>query len=245
MLAIRQLNKRFGHRVALNNISLRVAAGESVVVCGPSGAGKTTLLSIIAGTLPPSSGQITINKTDTTIRTNSLRRLIGFLPENCPLYNDLTVEEHLIYRGHLKGLRGRRMRARLRSVIECSRLENIRYRLIGQLSLGERQRIGIADLLLTEPRLLLLDDPFTGLDHDSSVKLASLLNSYRSRHNTLLIATHRLDLATSFSDRCLLLTEGCLASSIPLKESSATLLTAQITQSLTEFKESRDRMVLE
>jgi ABC-2 type transport system ATP-binding protein len=208
MLEIRQLSKRFGTTAALDNVSLQVKPGGIGAVVGPNGAGKSTLLRIVAGVLAPSAGQVFVGGMDTRTQGNQVRRLIGFLPEQCPLYRDLRVEEHLIYRGRLKGLAGKRLRARLRSVIEGCGLDDIRRRLTGRLSLGQRQRVGLADVMLTEPRLMVLDEPFAGLDADQADRFCDLLAGVCARHGTVLLATHRLDLVGRLCSSCTTLTQG-------------------------------------
>lgn len=208
MLEVRQLSKRFGALTALDDVSLQVTPGGIGAVVGPNGAGKSTLLRIVAGVLAPSAGQVFVGGMDTRTQGRQVRRLIGFLPEQSPLYRDLRVEEHLSYRGRLKGLAGKRLRARLRSVIEGCGLDDIRRRLIGRLSLGQRQRVGLADVLLTEPRLMVLDEPFAGLDADQADRFCSLLAGVCARHGTILLSTHRLDLVDRLCHSCTTLSQG-------------------------------------
>ena len=213
MLEVRQVEKRFGRILALQDVSLEVPAGEIRAVVGPNGAGKSTLLGLVAGVLKPGAGQILIGGLDAATRAAQARRQMAFLPEHCPLYNDLRAEEHLAYRGRLKGLSRKRLRARLRSVMEHCDIEPFRRRLIGGLSQGERQRVGLADALLTEPRLLVLDEPFAGLDPEQAGRIGALLAGY-TRHGTVLLATNRLDLAERFCPRCTALCRGRLAGTL-------------------------------
>ncbi|MGI6100656.1 MAG: ABC transporter ATP-binding protein [Lentisphaerae bacterium] len=223
MLEVRNVEKRYAGRLALRDVSLEVPAGEVHVVVGPNGAGKSTLLGIVAGVIRPGAGQVLIGGVDIFgARAPTVRRHMAFLPENCPLYNDLRVEEHLTYRGKLKGLSGKRLRARMRSVMENCSLESFRRQLIGRLSLGERMRVGLADALMTEPRLLVLDEPFAGLDPEQAGHICALLAGY-GRHGTVLLATHRLEAAERLGPRCSALYRGRLAATLDTQSAAAPL----------------------
>jgi ABC-2 type transport system ATP-binding protein len=213
MLEIRQVDKRYGKLLALRDVSLEVATGEIGIIVGPNGAGKSVLLSIVAGVLKPSAGHVLVGGVDAGARAFRAWRQMAYLAENCPLYNDLRVEEHLAYRGKLKGLARKRLRARLRGVMESCGLEPIRRQLIGRLSQGQRQRVGLADVLLTEPRLLVLDEPFAGLDPEQARHVCTLLESC-TRHGAVLLATHRLDLVERLAPRCTALYRGRLAGTL-------------------------------
>ncbi len=201
MLEIRGLGKRFGTLQVLQDFALTVADGEIVAVTGASGVGKTTLLAIVAGVMSPSAGRVIIGGIDALPRSDSVRRLVGYLPERIALYHDLKVEEHLTYRGKLKGLSGKRLRARLRSVIDACELRPLRNRLTRRLSQGEQQMVALADVMLTEPRLMLLDEPFAGLDQERDELVCELLVAAAARHSTLLLATHRADLMPRLAGR--------------------------------------------
>ena len=223
MLEVRNVEKRYAGRLALQDVSLEVLAGEIRVVVGPNGAGKSTLLGIVAGVLRAGAGQVLVGGVDAAgARADLVRRQMAFLPENCPLYNDLRVEEHLAYRGKLKGLARKRLRARLRSVMESCGVEPFRRQLAGRLSLGQRTRVGLADALLTEPRLLVLDEPFAGLDPEQAERICVLLAGC-ARHGTLLLATHRLDMAVRLGPRCTALFRGRLVATLDTQSDGSPL----------------------
>ncbi|MDD5706880.1 MAG: ABC transporter ATP-binding protein [Kiritimatiellae bacterium] len=210
MLEVRQLVKRFGANFALHDVSLDVQPGEVAALIGPNGAGKSTLLNVVAGFLQPTAGQVVIGGVDALRSPMAARRIMGFLPEGCPLYDDMRVSEYLRYRGLLKGLAGRRLRARLRHVSGQCGLEDLQRHLIGRLSLGQRHRVGLADAILTDPRLLLLDEPFAALDPLQIESTCALITAL-ARHGAILIATHRLDLVSRLCSRYTLLLRGRVA----------------------------------
>lgn len=207
MLEVRHLVKRFGGATALHDIDLDVAKGECCALVGPNGAGKSTLLRIVAGALAASGGRIRIAGIDAARDPFGARRLTGFVPENAPLYDDLRVTEYLHYRGRLKGLRGRRLRARERQLIERCGLGEVRHQLIERLSLGMRSRVSLADALLHEPALLLLDEPFAALDPMQLAEGLALLVG-AARQSALLLATQRLDLVEPLRGRLVVLNRG-------------------------------------
>lgn len=230
MLAVRQVIKRFGAFTALAGVSLDAPVGEIGALIGPNGAGKSTLLGVIAGYIPPTAGTISIGGLDVWRAPLPARRLTGYLPEGSPLYGDLRVEEHLRYRARLKGLHGRRLRARLRHVVGACGLGEIRRRLIARLSLGQRQRVGLADAILTEPRLLLLDEPFAALDPLQTEQTCRLLAGM-ARHCAILLATHRLDLLPTLCRRCTVMARGRAVQVIAIDESTPVALLAALRAS--------------
>jgi ABC-2 type transport system ATP-binding protein len=214
MLAIRHLTKRFGGRTVLDDVSLDVAAGETVALLGPNGAGKTTLLRVAAGCLAPTGGRVTVDGADVLGEGPATRGRLGYLPENCPLFEDLTVAEHLRFRGRLKGLGGRHLRRRIREVAEAFAIEAHLRTLTGFLSLGLRRRVGLADAWLHEPALLILDDPFAGLDPLQTERMRGTIAQQAGRA-AVLLATHRLAEVEALGARVALLDGGCLGPSLP------------------------------
>lgn len=210
MLSARNISVRYGRVAALAGVSFDLDTGLCLV-CGESGAGKTTLLRAICGVAPSATGSVSLDGLDIAEDTMRARRHISYLPDSSPLYPDLTVEEHLSYRGRLKGLSGRRLWARMRHVMEALDLKDLATRRTVALSAGQRRRAAIADALLCDTRLLLLDDPFAGLDETHARALLDTLAPV-AKHAIVLLATHDLDLASHAAGaKCLVLDAGHLA----------------------------------
>ncbi|MDA0990857.1 MAG: ATP-binding cassette domain-containing protein, partial [Verrucomicrobia bacterium] len=164
MITVKNLTKRFGKNTAIDDISFHVDDGEIVGFLGPNGAGKTTTMRILSTFLPATGGSVTIAGHDVFSDSLAVRQQIGYLPEHAPLYDDMRVLEYLSYRGGLKGMQGRHLRQRIDECIDACGLIEVKRKLIRHLSKGFRQRVGLADALLHEPRLLILDEPTIGLD---------------------------------------------------------------------------------
>lgn len=191
MIEVRDLTKRFSRTTAVDDISFSVGKGEIVGFLGPNGAGKTTTMRMLTGYLPPSRGSVEVDGVDMFRNSVQARRKIGYMPENVPLYNDMRVREYLKYRAQLKGLSKRDARQRVTDVVEICGLEDVRRRMIGVLSKGYRQRVGLADALVHNPDLLILDEPTNGLDPNQIRQIRDLIKRLGQDH-TILISTHIL-----------------------------------------------------
>ncbi len=207
---VENLTRRFPRCEALGSVSFHVRRGEIAGVLGPNGSGKTTTLRILAGVLAPTSGRVRMAGFDVTTHSLEVRRRIGYLPESVPLYPEMRVEEYLSFRGRIKGLRGPRLTTRLHDVLEQCGLGDVSRRAIGTLSRGFRQRTGLADCLLHEPDILLLDEPLAGLDPAQVLAFRSLLRDLGSAR-TVLVSTHVLAEAEQLCHRVLILNAGRLA----------------------------------
>ncbi len=216
MLEVRKLFKRYGSTVALSDISFALEPGVYVVT-GPNGAGKTTLLRTLCGAVQPSSGEISLNGIDTLNDRAGARRHISYLADDVPLYSDLTVEGQLIYRGRLKGLSSRRLRARIRHVTDAFNLKPIYTKPTSVITAGQRKCVGIADAMLLDYFLLALDEPFHGLDAFHADLFIKALNSV-SRHAIVLVATHRLDFAEAINGKCIVMANGVIASQFRISQ---------------------------
>lgn len=207
MISVSHLTKEYAGRVAVDGISFEVAPGEIVGFLGPNGAGKSTTMRILSGYLPPTSGTATVGGKDVFRDSLEVRRQVGYMPENAPLYLDMGVKEYLHYRGALKGLRGKDLRLRTGEVMDLCGVTDVRRRLIGNLSKGYRQRVALADALIHSPPLLILDEPTNGLDPTQIRGVRELLRSLRPQH-TILLSTHILSEVEQTCDRVVMIHHG-------------------------------------
>ena len=191
MIETRELTKKFARHEAVRGISFSVAQGEIVGFLGPNGAGKTTTMRMLTGYLPPTSGSARVAGFDIFRQSIEARRCIGYMPENVPLYDDLRVREYLTYRAQLKGLSNRDARKRVGEVVDTCGLESVRRKMIRTLSKGYRQRVGLADALVHDPALLILDEPTNGLDPNQIRQIRELIRRL-GESRTILISTHIL-----------------------------------------------------
>jgi ABC-2 type transport system ATP-binding protein len=191
MIEVHQLTKRYANHTAVRDISFSVQRGEIVGFLGPNGAGKTTTLRMLTGYLPPTSGSARIAGFDIFRQSVEARRKIGYMPENVPLYEDMRVREYLKFRAQLKGLDRSATRRRVGAVLDTCGLENVRRKMIKTLSKGYRQRLGLADALVHDPELLILDEPTNGLDPNQIRQIRELVRRLAESH-TVLISTHIL-----------------------------------------------------
>ncbi len=207
MIAVTDLTKRYAGRTAVAGISFTVARGEIVGLLGPNGAGKSTTMRILSCFLPATSGTVRVAGFDVFYQSDEVRRRIGYMPENNPLYPEMRVREYLKFRARLKGLNRRRSRQRVTTVMEQCGLTEVDRRIIGQLSKGYKQRVGLADALVHEPELIILDEPTIGLDPNQIRAVRQLIKSLAQKH-TVLISTHILPEAEMTCNRMLNLYDG-------------------------------------
>lgn len=208
IIEVINLKKRYGNIHALKGISFSIGKGEIVGFLGPNGAGKSTTLRILSGLIPADSGEAKVCGVDLAEEEGQVRNHIGYLAENNPLPEDLRVIEFLKFRALLKGLEGSRLRERIKVVLEICDLERkISERKIGNLSKGYRQRVGIADSLLAEPRLIILDEPTIGLDPRQSAITRKMMERLRGEVSFLL-SSHILSEVEACCDRMIILSHG-------------------------------------
>ena len=212
MIQVENLTKRFGRTVAIDDISFQVKRGEIVGFLGPNGAGKTTMMRVLSCFLPPTGGTVAVGGMNVFQDSLAVRRMIGYMPENVPLYMDMRVEEYLRYRARLKGVRGRRLTRRLDEVVTQCGLIGAEHQIIGQLSKGYRQRVGLADSLIHEPELLILDEPTIGLDPNQIRHIRNLIRSLAERH-TVLLSSHILPEVEAVCERVLIVNRGRIVAS--------------------------------
>jgi len=215
MIEVSNLTKRYAGRTAVDDISFTVARGEIVGLLGPNGAGKSTTMRVLSGFMPASSGTVRVAGFDVFYDSEEARRRIGYMPENNPLHPEMRVREYLKFRARLKGLGWRRSRERVTTVMEQCGLTDVSRRVIGQLSKGYRQRVGLADALVHEPELIILDEPTIGLDPQQIRAVRTLIKNLAGKH-TVLISTHILPEVEMMCGRVLIMFNGrVLASDTP------------------------------
>jgi len=207
MIEVRDLTKRYAGHTAVSNISFTVGRGEIVGLLGENGAGKSTTMRILACFLPATSGTVRVAGLDVFEQSDEVRRRIGYMPENNPLHPEMRVGEYLRFRARLKGLGGKRARQRVETVTDQCGLGDVRGRIIGQLSKGYRQRVGLADALVHEPELIILDEPTIGLDPHQIRLVRKLIKSLAESH-TVLISTHILPEAEMTCNRMVIMYRG-------------------------------------
>jgi ABC-2 type transport system ATP-binding protein len=207
-VSVANLNKVYGSQLALNDVSFTVNAGEIVGLIGPNGAGKSTLMKIICALLMPSSGSVKINGTHVTMRSNEIRRQLGYLPENNPLYTDLYVREYLLYVAGLYSL-GNKSTNRVSEVIALTGLGPESHKKIGLLSKGYRQRVGLAQAIIHNPDILILDEPTTGLDPNQLVEIRKLICDL-GKKKTVILSTHIMQEVEAICQRVIILNKGQL-----------------------------------
>lgn len=216
MIEVVNLTKRYaGHR-AVNGLTFTVAPGEIVGLLGPNGAGKTTIMRILSCYMPATSGMARVAGFDVFTEADEVRRHIGYMPENNPLHREMRVRDYLKFRARLKGLGRSRSRDRVDTVLQQCGLADVSKRVIGQLSKGYQQRVGLADALVHEPDLIILDEPTAGLDPNQIRSVRQLIKELAGKH-TVLLSTHILPEVEMTCSRVLILHEGrVLADDTPL-----------------------------
>src|SRR5437762_12828336 len=207
MIKVENLTKRYAGQPAIQDLSFEVSQGEIMGFLGPNGAGKTTTMRILAGFMPPTSGRATVAGYDVFEQSLQARTHLGYMPENVPLYGDMRVTEYLNYRAALKGVHHRRIPERAGDVKELCGLKDVEKKLIGALSKGYRQRVGLADALLAEPDLLILDEPAIGLDPNQIRQVRELIRILGKQH-TILLSTHILPEVEMTCSRVIIIHQG-------------------------------------
>jgi len=212
MIKVSNVTKKYPARLAVDQISFEVSQGEIVGFLGPNGAGKTTTMRMLAGYLEPNAGQIEVAGFNIATHSEEVRRRIGYLPESCPLYLEMRVDEYLWFRAELKGVSLATRRARVNDVKERCGLTDVGKRIIGQLSKGYRQRVGLADALVHDPALLILDEPTVGLDPNQIRQVRALIRQLAEEH-TILLSTHILPEVEAVCERILIINDGKIVAS--------------------------------
>jgi ABC-2 type transport system ATP-binding protein len=207
MIVVDHLTKYYGDYPAIRDVSFQVDKGRVVGFLGPNGAGKSTCMRILAGFITATSGKATIDGKDVFWDPMAARQRIGYMPENCPIYGDMRVDEYLRFRGGLKGLDRQTRKTRQGYVIERCWLADVKHQIIGTLSKGYRQRVGLADALLADPPVLILDEPTAGLDPAQIRETRKLMRELGQQH-TMLLSTHILSEVEATCDSVIVIYRG-------------------------------------
>ena len=231
MIEVSNLTKRYAGNTAVSDISFTVKRGEIVGLLGSNGAGKSTTMRILSCFMPATSGTVHVGGFDVFTQADEVRRRIGYMPENNPLYPEMRVREYLKFRARLKGLTRKRLRERVDIVMEQCSLTNVSRKIIGQLSKGYRQRVGLADSLVHEPELVILDEPTIGLDPKQIRSVRQLIKDLGRTH-TVLISTHILPEVEMMCSRVLILHEG-------------KILAADTPENLQKLMSGKDQVIAE
>ncbi len=207
MIEVQNITKYYGKQPAVSDLSFSVSAGEIVGLLGPNGAGKSTTIKMLTGYLAPTEGQVLINGINPLASPLETQSQIGYLPENAPLYPDMSVYTYLDFIGNVRNLGKNQIARSIQNVVQSCKLQDRIHQSIGTLSKGFRQRVGLAQALLHEPKIVILDEPTTGLDPNQIIEIRELIQQLGKKH-TILLSTHILSEVQSTCDRVIILHSG-------------------------------------
>ena len=219
MIEVSHLSKRYGQVDAIKDLNFSVQKGEIVGFLGPNGAGKTTTMKIITGFMAPTAGAVKVGGLDVFENPIEVKRRIGYLPETPPVYLDMLVEDYLTYVAKLKGVESGKVAARVATSMEKTNIGQVRRRLIGNLSKGFRQRVGIAQALVHNPYVLILDEPTVGLDPKQMIEIRNLIKDLAGNH-TVILSTHILPEVQATCKRVIIINKGQIAAEDSLEKLS-------------------------
>jgi ABC-2 type transport system ATP-binding protein len=222
MIEVENLTRYYGSRLAINNLSFQIEKGEVVGFLGPNGAGKSTTMNIISCILPASNGTVKINRFDTFEQSLEIRKMIGYLPETPPLYPDMTVAKYLDFAAGVRGVPSKNIPAAAERVIEKCSLKDVGHRIIGRLSKGYQQRVGLAQAMVHDPEILILDEPTIGLDPIQIIEIRNLIQELAEEH-TIILSSHILPEITQICKRVIIINEGEIAAVDSLEGLTASL----------------------
>lgn len=208
-IVVKDLVKAYGAQKAVDHISFDVRPGEILGFLGPNGAGKSTTMKIATGYIPPTSGTVLVDGYDVTEQSLEVRKIVGYLPEHNPLYLDMYVHEYLGFIGKVHKIPSSNLKMRIKEVIQMAGLEVEQNKLIGSLSKGYRQRVGLAQALLHDPKVLILDEPTTGLDPNQIVEIRNLIKQI-SQEKTVVFSTHIMQEVQAICDRAIIINRGSI-----------------------------------
>ncbi len=217
MIEVLGLSKKYGETTVVSNVSFTAAKGEIVGFLGPNGAGKTTTMRMLVTFLPPTSGTAKVAGYDIQTQSEEVRKSIGYLPENPPLYGEMRVSEYLTFMGEIKGVSRDTLSQRVGDVIEVCNLTDVKNRLCGHLSKGFRQRVGLAQAIIHNPEVIILDEPTSGLDPVQIIEIRKLIKSL-SEHHTVVLSTHILPEVTEICSKVVIIAHGQVVLESPLED---------------------------
>lgn len=210
MIEVENLTRYYGTRRAINNLSFQIEKGEVVGFLGPNGAGKSTTMNIISCILSASSGSVKINGFDTFEQSLEIRKVIGYLPETPPLYPDMVVTDYLNFSAGIRGVDAKKTTTAVQRVLEKCSLKDVGHRIIGRLSKGYQQRVGLAQAMVHDPEILILDEPTIGLDPIQIIEIRKLIQELAAEH-TIILSSHILPEITQICKRVIIINEGEIA----------------------------------
>lgn len=206
-IVVESLRKVYGSQPAVDGISFSVAEGEILGFLGPNGAGKSTTMKIATGYVPPTSGTVKVGGHDVTENALEVKKIVGYLPENNPLYTEMYIHEYLSFICEIHGLRGKQLKERKAEMVQLCGLEREQYKKIGTLSKGYRQRVGLAQALIHDPQVIILDEPTTGLDPNQILEIRGLIKTI-SKNKTVIFSTHIMQEVQALCDRIVIINKG-------------------------------------
>jgi ABC-2 type transport system ATP-binding protein len=209
VIEVQGLTKRYGRTTAVDDLNFSVQKGEILGFLGPNGAGKTTTMRIITCYLPPTLGKVTVAGYDVMQEPLEVKKRVGYLPETPPLYHDMRVSEMLAFAARIKGVPGSQVKQRVQYVAEKAAIADVQHKIVGHLSKGYRQRVGLAVALIHEPEVLILDEPTAGLDPRQIIETRKLIQSLAGDH-TIILSTHILPEAANTCNRIMIISQGKL-----------------------------------
>lgn len=216
MISLEQVTKKYGHHIALQDVSIQIDRGQTAGILGRNGAGKTTALNLLTGYFPPDKGRVLVDGMDMLLQPRECKRKIGYLPEKPPLYDEMTVEDYLCFVCDLREVEIRERKRHVAEIMEICFLEGMGGRVVGNLSKGYRQRVGIAQALCGNPEILILDEPTVGLDPMQVVEIRQLIRDLGKEH-TILFSSHILAEVQQLCTHAVILHEGRLIRAFDLR----------------------------
>ena len=243
MINVEGLTRYYGDKRAISDVTFRVNKGEILGLLGPNAAGKTTTMRILTCYMPPTSGKATIGGFDIFENSMDVRRITGYLPENPPLYTDMVVRDYLGFVSQLKGVEKSRIRSEVDTVVEKASLGDVQHRIIGKLSKGFKQRVGLAQSLLNNPQIVILDEPTVGLDPKQIIEIRELIKNLSGEH-TVILSSHILPEIEQTCDRVVIINQGQVVAEDSVQKLTSRLQGGERTILHVEGKEADFRSAL-